>query len=111
MERTSVPRVGRVLDLVGLFLFLVGGGIFLRAWVGFADVHHYQPGPRDPLWATIRLADRFQRLQHLGVELMAAGTAVFVIAWVTAWWLGRTAAPAESTQSAASEATAREASS
>jgi len=85
MEKRRVPRIGRVLDLVGLGLFLVGGGVCLRAWIGFGNVHQYRPGPHDPLWAATHLANRYLRLQHIGVALMAAGIAVFV----TAWWAAR----------------------
>lgn len=85
MEKRSVPRIGRVLDFVGLGLFLVGGGVYLRAWIGFGGVRHYRPGPRDPLWAATHLANRYLRLQHIGVAIMAVGLAVFV----TAWWVAR----------------------
>lgn len=73
MEKRRVPRIGRALDLVGLGLFLVGGGVCLRAWIGFGNVHQYRPGPHDPLWAATHLANRYLRLQHIGVALMAAG--------------------------------------
>ncbi len=92
MERTGVPRIGRVLDLIGLLLFVGGGAVFARAWVGFRAVRHYRPGPHDPLWSATRLANGYLRLQHVGVALMVAGVAVFVIAWWTARRVARAAA-------------------
>lgn len=84
--RQNVPRIGRILDLVGLLLFVLGGGVWLRAWFGFQQVRHYQPQPGDPLWSATHRANGFLRLQHLGMEVMAAGVAVFVVAW---WVAGR----------------------
>lgn len=96
MKANEVPRIGRILDLVGLLLFVVGGGVFVRAWLGFQAVRHYQPGPHDPLWSAIRRADGFLRLQHVGAAIMGVGITVFLIAWWTAGRKRKTAAPVES---------------
>jgi hypothetical protein len=91
MKANDVPRFGRVLDLIGLLLFVVGGGVFVRAWLGFEGVRHYQPGPHEPLWSAMHRANGFLRLQHIGAAVMAAGIAVFVVAWWTAGRVKRTA--------------------
>ena len=80
-----VPRIGRVLDAVGLVLFLVGAALFGRAWLGFQEVRAFVPGPEDPLWAAIELADRYWLMQRVGVAVMVVGVAVFV----AAWWVAR----------------------
>jgi hypothetical protein len=85
-EATGVSRLGRLLDLVGLFLFLAGATVFVRAWIGFESVRHYEAAPDDLPWAAVRLANEYLRLQHLGGGLMMAGIAVFVAAW---WMAGR----------------------
>ena len=72
MKANDVPRFGRVLDLIGLLLFVVGGGVFVRAWLGFEGVRHYQPGPHEPLWSAMHRANGFLRLQHIGGAIMAA---------------------------------------
>ena len=86
LSDTGVPRIGRVLDLVGLLLFLGGGGVYVRAWLGFESVRHYQPSADDLPFAATRLANGYLRLQHLGGMVMLAGIAVFVAAW---WIAGR----------------------
>ena len=79
-----VPRVGRVLDLAGLALLLVGGGFFARAWVGFRRVPAIVPDPEGEPWATVQLADGYLRLQRIGGGLMVVAALVFV----AAWWVG-----------------------
>lgn len=92
MQRTGVPRIGRLLDLLGLLLFVGGGAVFARAWAGFGAVRHYKPGPHEPLWSATRLANGYLRLQHIGVALMVVGAAVFVVAWWTARRVARATA-------------------
>ncbi|MEQ1856195.1 MAG: hypothetical protein ABL963_06990 [Longimicrobiales bacterium] len=87
----TVPRIGRVLDLVGLLLFLGGGALFVRAWLGFQSVPDYQPSVDDPAWAAVSIADGYWRLQKIGVAIMVAGIAVFVAAWWVARRGGRSA--------------------
>ena len=79
-----VPRVGRALDLAGLVLFLVGGALFARAWVGFRRVPAFAPDPEGEPWAAVRLADEYLRLQKIGAGLMMVAALVFVVAW----WVG-----------------------
>lgn len=93
----SVPRVGRVLDLLGLLLFSGGGGLFAWAWSGFLAVSDYQASPDDPPWAAVRMADGYWRLQKMGVALMLAGVGVFVLAWWTARRARRSSAEDEAT--------------
>jgi hypothetical protein len=81
----SVPRIGRILDLAGLVLFLAGAGAFTRAWIGFEGVPDFEPAQGGPAWAAIQLADGYLRLQWIGAGLMALGVAVFVVAW----WVAR----------------------
>jgi predicted phage tail protein len=105
MNTSGVPRIGRLLDLAGLVLFVVGGAVFGRAWLGFGAMRDYRPGPHDPLWAATKVANGFLRLQHIGVALMLAGVAVFVIAWWTARRVirastGREVSPASETPGA-----------
>lgn len=83
-----VPRIGRVLDLVGLLLFLAGAGVAGRAWMGLRSVPSYVPDLEAGAWAAIRLTNGYVRLQWVGAGLMAVGLAVFVAAW---WVAGRTA--------------------
>ncbi|MDX1647712.1 MAG: hypothetical protein R3304_11260 [Longimicrobiales bacterium] len=86
---SSVRRIGRVLDVVGLLVFLAGGGLVVRAWMGFQSVPAFEPTGADGPWAAMQLADGFHRTQRLGVALMVVGVAVFVLAW----WMGRRGGP------------------
>lgn len=81
----QVPRIGRVLDLIGLVVFLGGGAVFVRSWFGFESVRHYQPKATDPIGSATVLANSFRHLQRVGGTLMALGIAVFVVAW----WVAR----------------------
>lgn len=80
----NVPRVGRILDLVGLLLFGMGSALFGWSWVGFRGVQHYVPPPDAPLWSAVGVADGYWRIQRVGGGLMIGGMAVFVVAWWTA---------------------------
>ena len=82
---TPVPRIGRILDLVGLLLLLAGSGFVVRAWMGFREVQEYAPSSNDPPMAAVQLADTFWRLEKLGIALIVLGVAVFV----GAWWVAR----------------------
>ena len=82
---SGVPRVGRLLDVVGLAVFLTGGGLVARAWLGFQEVQTFQPTPGGPPMEAMALADRFWLVQRVGVGLMVLGVAVFV----GAWWVAR----------------------
>ena len=77
----TVPRIGRILDLAGLLLFLAGAGCYARAWFGFRGMPTYVPDPDGELRTAVQVADGFWRLQKIGVGLMVAGIGVFVVAW------------------------------
>jgi hypothetical protein len=85
-EAAGVPRLGRILDLAGLLVFLTGAIVFVRAWIGLESVRHYQAAPDDLPWAAMRLANDYVHLQRVGGGIMLAGMAVFVAAW---WVAGR----------------------
>lgn len=79
---TPVPRIGRILDGVGLLVFLSGGGLFVRAWIGFQSVPDFRRSPGDLPTAAVQYADGFWRLQKIGAALMILGIAIFVGAWL-----------------------------
>jgi len=81
----EVPKIGRVLDALGLVLFLAGGAVFAWAWMGFTAVRGYQPTPEEGPWAATRLANHYLRVQWVGGAMMAAAVVVFV----AAWWMAR----------------------
>ena len=78
---TPVSRVGRLLDLTGLVVFLVGAALALRAWSGFREVQRFEPTLADGPMAAVQLADDFSRLGKIGLALMLVGVGVFVLAW------------------------------
>jgi small-conductance mechanosensitive channel len=85
----NVPRIGRVLDAIGLVLFLGGGGAVAWAWAGFQS---YVPPSDAPAWSAVEIANGYWRIQKIGVGVMLAGIAVFVLAW----WVARRAVTPES---------------
>ncbi len=88
---TPVPRIGRVLDLVGLVFFLLGGGFIARAWYGFREVQGYVPPPDPTAMTAVEFADQFWRIQRVGVGLLLIGIALSV----AAWWTARRAGPTD----------------
>ena len=80
-----VSRIGRLLDGVGLAAFLVGGGVYARAWFGFREVEASAPAFVGEKSSAIELADRFWLMERIGGGLMLLGIAVFV----GAWWIER----------------------
>mgnify|MGYP001214877359 CR=1 FL=1 len=81
----TVPRIGRLLDLAGLLLFLGGVATAAWAWIGFQDVTEYVPPVDGPARSAVSVANSYWRLQKIGTGLMIAGVAVFVLAW----WVAR----------------------
>ena len=86
----TVPRVARMLDAVGLLLFLGGGGVFAWAWVGFRRLRDYQPPPDAPAWSTVEIADGYSRIQTIGGAVMLTAIGVFLVAA----WVARRPGPA-----------------
>ncbi len=78
---SDVPRIGRVLDAVGLLVFLSGAALFVWAWLGFQGIIDFVPPADGRLWSAVEVADGYWRLQKIGGGLMAGGLAVFVGAW------------------------------
>jgi len=81
----TVSRLGRTLDLVGLLVFMGGLAVFGRAWIGFRSVPAYRATPEEGVFATVRLADSYLRIERIGGAVMLVGVAVFV----AAWWIER----------------------
>jgi hypothetical protein len=67
----DVPRIGRLLDSVGLLLFLGGGALYARSWFGFRDVPDFERPVEGPVLAAVALADGYWRLQKIGVGVIA----------------------------------------
>lgn len=92
----TVPRIGRILDLAGLLLFVGGAAVFVRAWVGFQGIPDYGGPVGSGAWAMVKVADGYWRLQKIGTGLMVAGVAVFGLAW----WVARRVARGGSSEMA-----------
>lgn len=80
-----VPRIGRILDLVGLLFLLVGVGVYGFAWVGFQGVPDFQRPEHGTVFAATELADGYRAMERIGIAGMLVGIAVFVVAW----WVAR----------------------
>jgi hypothetical protein len=87
----TVPRIGRILDLGGLLLFLGGAAVFAWAWIGFQGLTGYVPPVDGSAPSAVSVANGYWRLQKIGAGLMMGGQAVFVLAW---WVARRRAKPA-----------------
>jgi hypothetical protein len=85
----SVPRIGRVLDLVGAILFFGGAALYARSWLGLRDMEGFVRAEGDASFAAVERADALSRTGTYGVALMVAGVAVGILAAVIARRLRR----------------------
>ena len=83
-ERAPVPRIGRVLDVVGALLFLSGAVVYARSWLGLRAMDEFTRPEGAPMWAAAEHANALARLGRLGFALMACGVLVGVLAAVVA---------------------------
>ena len=90
---TGVPRIGRVLDLIGLLLFLAGAVLYVRSWIGLRGMDDFRRAQDAPAFAAVEHADALARLGRVGFAVMAAGAVVAVIAALVAWRAGRRRGP------------------
>lgn len=79
-----VPRIGRVLDLAGLLVFLAGAALYLRAWLGLRGMDTFVPDPDAAGFAALERADQLSSLGRIGIALMIAGAVIAVVAAVVA---------------------------
>ena len=95
-----VPRIGRILDLAGLLLFLAGAALYARAWLGLRGMDSFVPDPDSAGFAALARADQLSSLGRVGVGLMIAGGIIGVIAAVVALRIMRRPDASESTPTA-----------
>ena len=89
MTTKRVPRTGRILDLAALLLFLAGGALYARSWLGLRAIDDFRRGADDALFAAIAHADALSRIGRLGLVLMAAGGVVAIVAALVARRMAR----------------------
>lgn len=80
----AVPRIGRVLDLVGALVFAAGVGLYARSWFGLRAMDDFVRADGSVAFAAVERADALSRLGRAGFVLMAAGVGVAVIAAIVA---------------------------
>ena len=94
MARRPVSRAGRVLDLVGLALLLVGALCYLRAYAGMRTLEGVKPSPGAEAFASMKQWDRMHILSRTGLGLIGAGLVVAVGAAVAGGRRGKAESPA-----------------
>lgn len=83
MPRRPVSRTGRMLDLVGLALIVVGALCYLRAYAGMRALEAVKPSANPTLRAeevftSVNRWGRLNTLSNVGVGLIGAGIVVAV---------------------------------
>ena len=81
---TPVPRIGRILDLVGALVFLAGAMVYARSWLGLRAMDRFERAAEDSAHAAVEHADALARLGRYGFLLMAAGAIIAVVAALVA---------------------------
>ena len=82
--KRPVPRVGRILDLGALLLFVAGAALYVRAWLGLRGMDSFVPDPSHAGFAALERADALSSLGRIGIYLMIAGAVTGVVAAVVA---------------------------
>ena len=88
-ERRGVPMIGRILDAVAALLFVAGGALYARSWLGLRNIEGYVPPVGTERYSVIEYADSLARTGRIGIALMAAGLAVGVGAALVARYVVR----------------------
>lgn len=79
-----VPNGFRVVNLLLLFVFLAGAGVYARAWFGMRALTTYEATPTDPPFAAMARFDQLWGLSISGVWLVSAaviGAAAVAVAF------------------------------
>ena len=90
MKSAEVPRAGRLLDMVGVLVFLLGAALYARAWMGMRGLPGFVPASREAFPAMARYQELLA-LSRIGLTVMAAGALTAVAAAVVARRLARSA--------------------
>lgn len=85
--KRPVPRIGRILDGLGLLVFLVGAGIYAWTWWALRRQGGQPRQPADGRWGFVALreVEGLDRLSDIGFVLMAVGAVLAVVAALVAW--------------------------
>ena len=83
-----VPRLGRVLDVVGIMVFVAGASLYVHSWLGLRAMDEFVSTPDAP-GSAIEHADGLSGLGRIGFALMALGVLVGVAAAIVARRLSR----------------------
>jgi hypothetical protein len=77
-----VPRLGRLLDLIGLALMLAGGACYGWAYIGLVRLHDHPPTADHMLWVALAAFNHYNRVSTIGIVIAAIGLAVAITAAV-----------------------------
>ena len=80
----SVPPSFRLLNGLAALLFLVGAGIYVRAWLGMRGLERYEASPGEGAFAALARFQHFWNLSRIGVGLVWGAVGVGVLA-ALAW--------------------------
>jgi len=80
-----VSRAGRIVDTVGLTLFVMGVAVLTRAWFGFRAVEAFEPTTEDGIGAAVLQWERFASMQRIGIAVVVVAICTFT--W--SWWAER----------------------
>lgn len=85
-----VSRLGRLLDVVGVLAFLLGAGLYGRAWLGLRRLREVQPVAESAReMAAMARYVHFSEMSRWGGWVMVAGGVIGVMAAVVAWLRSR----------------------
>lgn len=84
MTTRSVPRIGRILDLLGLLVFATGAALYARAWIGLRGMDRFERAEGDAAFAAIERADALSSLGRIGIAIMIAGVLIAGVAALVA---------------------------
>ena len=82
----NVPRVANLIDLGGMALLMIGGGLYLRAFIGMSALRASTGAVASKArWAGLAEYERLWELSRVGLWVGVASGAVLVASAVIAW--------------------------
>jgi hypothetical protein len=73
-----VPRLGRLLDLIGLALIVAGGACYAWSYLRLVQLHDHPPSAPHVLWVGLAAYNRYTRVSTIGIVVAAIGLSVAI---------------------------------
>ena len=91
----KVPRLSNIMDLGGMMLLVIGGGCYVRAYLGLEAIRINGGVSAKTRFAALGEFERYYQLSRFGLVLAAVAIVVMLASAAMAWRARRTTPAAE----------------